>query len=285
MAKVTSKLQVTVPKAIADHYGIRPGDEIQWIPAGIRSAWCLQAGPAPVADLELTAQTLRRGDRTPAPAAGAVAGGAGSLATAGGSGRISTTVPALVDTNVLVYRFDPRFPEKQEVATELLRRGLAEDQVRIPHQAVVEFVAAVTRPLDDGRPLLVSRRRAPRGRGAPARIRDPLSHGLARANGNPWLGRVSAQLVRRPPLGLRRGVWAPRADLGGLPARTALRHRPRAQPVPVADGAANSGTQSAPHDDAGSDGGPGRWSTARVGVRKSRWPPGSTAAEPSTIRL
>lgn len=28
MAKVTSKLQVTVPKAIADRFGIRPGDDI-----------------------------------------------------------------------------------------------------------------------------------------------------------------------------------------------------------------------------------------------------------------
>ena len=65
-------------------------------------------------------------------------------------------MPALVDTNVLVYRFDPRFPRKQEVATELLRRGLVEGQVRIPHQAVVEFVAAVTRPLDDGRSLLTA---------------------------------------------------------------------------------------------------------------------------------
>lgn len=63
-------------------------------------------------------------------------------------------MPALVDTNVLVYRFDPRFPRKQEVATELLRRGLVADQVRIPHPAVVEFVAAVTRPLDGGRSLL-----------------------------------------------------------------------------------------------------------------------------------
>ncbi|HEY4764571.1 MAG TPA: AbrB/MazE/SpoVT family DNA-binding domain-containing protein [Candidatus Sulfotelmatobacter sp.] len=34
VAKVTSKLQLTVPKAIADHYGIRPGDELDWIPAG-----------------------------------------------------------------------------------------------------------------------------------------------------------------------------------------------------------------------------------------------------------
>ena len=34
MAKVTSKLQLTVPKAIADRYGIRPGDELEWLPAG-----------------------------------------------------------------------------------------------------------------------------------------------------------------------------------------------------------------------------------------------------------
>lgn len=30
MSKVTSKLQVTIPKAVADHYGIRPGDEVRW---------------------------------------------------------------------------------------------------------------------------------------------------------------------------------------------------------------------------------------------------------------
>jgi AbrB family looped-hinge helix DNA binding protein len=31
MAKVTSKLQVTVPKAVADRLGIRPGDDIEWV--------------------------------------------------------------------------------------------------------------------------------------------------------------------------------------------------------------------------------------------------------------
>jgi AbrB family looped-hinge helix DNA binding protein len=34
MAKVTSKLQVTVPKALADRYHIEPGDEIAWEAAG-----------------------------------------------------------------------------------------------------------------------------------------------------------------------------------------------------------------------------------------------------------
>ena len=53
---------------------------------------------------------------------------------------------SLVDTNVLVYRFDNRFPGKQRIATGILRRGIVEDSVRLPHQAILEFVAAVTRP-------------------------------------------------------------------------------------------------------------------------------------------
>ena len=53
----------------------------------------------------------------------------------------------LVDTNVLVYRFDPRYPDKQRIATAALREGIAENEARLPHQAIVEFVAVVTRPL------------------------------------------------------------------------------------------------------------------------------------------
>lgn len=34
MSKVTSKRQVSIPKEVADRYGIAPGDEIDWIPAG-----------------------------------------------------------------------------------------------------------------------------------------------------------------------------------------------------------------------------------------------------------
>ena len=34
MAKITSKLQVTVPKAVAERYRIRPGDEVSFEPAG-----------------------------------------------------------------------------------------------------------------------------------------------------------------------------------------------------------------------------------------------------------
>ncbi len=61
---------------------------------------------------------------------------------------------ALVDTNVLVYRFDPRDRRKQQIATDLLRAGIADASFRLPHQAIVEFVAAVTRPLAGGPPLL-----------------------------------------------------------------------------------------------------------------------------------
>jgi AbrB family looped-hinge helix DNA binding protein len=34
MAKVTSKLQVTLPKALAERYHIDPGDDIEWEAAG-----------------------------------------------------------------------------------------------------------------------------------------------------------------------------------------------------------------------------------------------------------
>ena len=34
MSKVTSKLQVTLPKAIADRYGVGPGSDVVFEPAG-----------------------------------------------------------------------------------------------------------------------------------------------------------------------------------------------------------------------------------------------------------
>jgi predicted nucleic acid-binding protein len=63
-------------------------------------------------------------------------------------------VAFLVDTNILVYRFDRRFPDKQASARELLRKGIADDSARIPHQALLEFVAVVTRVRVGSIPLL-----------------------------------------------------------------------------------------------------------------------------------
>jgi AbrB family looped-hinge helix DNA binding protein len=34
MAKVTSKLQLTIPKIIPEEYGIKPGDQLNWVSAG-----------------------------------------------------------------------------------------------------------------------------------------------------------------------------------------------------------------------------------------------------------
>lgn len=56
---------------------------------------------------------------------------------------------ALVDTNVLVYRYDARFPDKQAIASRLLRDGLANQELVLPHQALVEFVAVTTRTIRD----------------------------------------------------------------------------------------------------------------------------------------
>lgn len=61
---------------------------------------------------------------------------------------------SLVDTNILVYRCDPRDPEKRDAARALLRKGGAENTLRIPQQAMVEFVNAVTRQRGSGRSLL-----------------------------------------------------------------------------------------------------------------------------------
>ncbi len=57
---------------------------------------------------------------------------------------------ALVDTNVLVYRFDPRDPAKQ-------RAGIERGTLRVAHQALIEFVQAVTRPLGRGAAGLLAR--------------------------------------------------------------------------------------------------------------------------------
>lgn len=63
---------------------------------------------------------------------------------------------SLADTNILVYRFDPRDPVKQGRAEQILRSGLIDHSVVLAHQGLVEFVAAVTRPRKDlgGAPLL-----------------------------------------------------------------------------------------------------------------------------------
>ena len=60
---------------------------------------------------------------------------------------------ALVDTNILVYRHDARFPKKQRTAARFLREGIAREDLRLPHQAILEFVAATTR-LIAGRRIL-----------------------------------------------------------------------------------------------------------------------------------
>ncbi|MGH9380774.1 MAG: PIN domain-containing protein [Thermoanaerobaculia bacterium] len=56
---------------------------------------------------------------------------------------------SLVDTNILVYRCDPRDPVKRQIADDLLRGSFAYDELLLPHQAIVEFIVAVTRRRSD----------------------------------------------------------------------------------------------------------------------------------------
>lgn len=45
MSKVTHRLQVTIPGQVADRYGIRPGDDVEWHPAGASIQIVLRRGP------------------------------------------------------------------------------------------------------------------------------------------------------------------------------------------------------------------------------------------------
>jgi predicted nucleic acid-binding protein len=62
---------------------------------------------------------------------------------------------ALIDTNVLVYLHDRRFPEKQQLARSLILQLLQSDELRVAHQSLLEFYGATTRPATKGsEPLL-----------------------------------------------------------------------------------------------------------------------------------
>jgi predicted nucleic acid-binding protein len=63
-------------------------------------------------------------------------------------------VASLVDTNILVYRCDPSDPTKHGVACDLLRKGMLANELRLPHQSLVEFVNAVTRTRPGGGSIL-----------------------------------------------------------------------------------------------------------------------------------
>ncbi|HRC84167.1 MAG TPA: PIN domain-containing protein [Thermoanaerobaculia bacterium] len=63
----------------------------------------------------------------------------------------------LVDTSILLRRYDPRDRDKQALASRVLRMGLAQEILFLPHQAIVEFLAVATQPQADlpgGGPLL-----------------------------------------------------------------------------------------------------------------------------------
>jgi predicted nucleic acid-binding protein len=62
-------------------------------------------------------------------------------------------VASLVDTNILVYCYDLRDPRKRAMARDIVRTGSANGTLIIPHQAMVEFVNAVTKQRSGG-PLL-----------------------------------------------------------------------------------------------------------------------------------
>jgi predicted nucleic acid-binding protein len=63
-------------------------------------------------------------------------------------------VVTLVDTNILVYRCDPRDLAKRDAARAVLRQGELTGNFRIAHQSLVEFVSSVIRSRGGKAPLL-----------------------------------------------------------------------------------------------------------------------------------
>jgi predicted nucleic acid-binding protein len=64
-------------------------------------------------------------------------------------------VVTLVDTNILVYRCDPRDLAKRDAARAVLRRGELSGDFRIAHQSLIEFVNSVIRPRGGQSPLMM----------------------------------------------------------------------------------------------------------------------------------
>ena len=60
----------------------------------------------------------------------------------------------LVDTNILVYRCDPRDPVKRDAARQVLRAGAASGTFRIAHQSLVEFMNSVIRLRTGSSPIM-----------------------------------------------------------------------------------------------------------------------------------
>lgn len=67
---------------------------------------------------------------------------------------------SLVDTNILLYRYDPADRHKRAVAHEVLREGFDSLSLVLAHQSIIELVAAARRlrtwPDGDRRPLLTT---------------------------------------------------------------------------------------------------------------------------------
>jgi bifunctional DNA-binding transcriptional regulator/antitoxin component of YhaV-PrlF toxin-antitoxin module len=120
LSKVTSKLQLTLPTAIAEHYGIRPGDTVEWAPAGdvIRILPSGRPRHPRLRSVEervklfdqATERQGRREARLPRRKPGR------TDLDCGWKREDLTRVAALVDTNILVYRFDPTNPRKRDIA-------------------------------------------------------------------------------------------------------------------------------------------------------------------------
>src|SRR5690606_36162883 len=79
---------------------------------------------------------------------------AASLISSARNFMTGTSATALVDTNVLIYSFDPSDPARRVVAQQLIQRLIAHDQLVFSVQIFNEFLVNATRARRGDPPLL-----------------------------------------------------------------------------------------------------------------------------------
>ena len=67
----------------------------------------------------------------------------GGLPAVAGHAKTCTNVAIPIDTNILVYRYGARFPEKQRVATDILRQGIKSSEVWWKSESSYSFHSGV----------------------------------------------------------------------------------------------------------------------------------------------
>ncbi len=146
MAKVTSKYQVTVPRKIAEQYNIRPGDDIDWVPAGDAIRVMSSRKKRRASGEGIASPFVRSGDRTSPPAATGASPETCGFKRLEKRGSLRSWPLSLTPTSSSTGS-TAVLPKSRKLQPRFSGAGYSKIQCGCRIEAIVEFVAAVTRPI------------------------------------------------------------------------------------------------------------------------------------------